>query len=161
MVNSLFSLIVNDNRISKIENLSDIFPNLQNLVLMNNRISDLNEFSKLASNPKLERLYLLNNPVCSKPDYRLFVISRLPQLKVLDFQKVKESERRLAREKFGEFSLPTQIEYLAKLTKKEKIRLIIEKTTSLEEINRLEVLLRSGQLNEELLNKKLMEFKLI
>ena len=128
---------------------------------MDNRIADLNEINKLIMNTRLERLYLQNNPVCAKPDYRLFVISRLPHLKVLDFQKVKRSERQAAREKFGEFSLPSQIEFLQKLTKKEKIKLLIEKTNSLEEMNRLEVLLRSGQMTDDLLNQKLMEYKLI
>ncbi len=128
---------------------------------MDNKIADLNEINKLPLNTKLERLYLLNNPICAKPDYRLFVISRLPQLKVLDFQKVKDSERQAARKMFGEFSLPSQIEFLQKLTKKEKIRLLIEKTNSLEEMNRLEVLLKSGQMTDDLLNRRLMEYRLI
>jgi hypothetical protein len=32
---------------------------------------------------------LLRNPVTNKPYYRLFVIHKLPQLRVLDFQRIK------------------------------------------------------------------------
>ena len=33
---------------------------------------------------------LLRNPVTNKPHYRLYVINKLPQLKVLDFQRIKQ-----------------------------------------------------------------------
>lgn len=32
---------------------------------------------------------LLRNPVTNKKHYRLYVISKIPQIRVLDFQKVK------------------------------------------------------------------------
>lgn len=39
-----------------------------------------------------------------KAEYRLYVLSLLPQLKVLDFQKVKDKERDLAKQRFGDGS---------------------------------------------------------
>jgi hypothetical protein len=35
-------------------------------------------------------LSLLHNSVVSKPNYRLFVIHKFPNLKILDFKKVKD-----------------------------------------------------------------------
>jgi len=42
---------------------------------------------------KLEHLSLLDNVVCRRENYRLYVISLVPQLKSLDFKKVKQVER--------------------------------------------------------------------
>ena len=128
---------------------------------MNNRISDLSELSKLSTCGKLQRLFLLNNPVTQQPNYRLFVISRLPQLKVLDFEKVKQSERVESARIFGSFSLEEQKALLSKLTKKEKIKLLIEKTKGIDQLNRLELLLKSGELTDEMLDKRLMEYRLL
>lgn len=50
------------------------------------------------------------------------MIHRIPSLKVLDFQRIKQEERVKAKELFGELSLLSQKEKLAKMTKKEKIK---------------------------------------
>ncbi len=47
----------------------------------------------LGSLQKLKHLSLIDNTVTKKADYRLYVLSILPQLKVLDFQKVKDKVR--------------------------------------------------------------------
>ncbi len=44
----------------------------------------------LSSVKTLTMLSLLHNAVVSKPNYRLFVIHKFPNLRVLDFKKVKE-----------------------------------------------------------------------
>ena len=155
------TLILNDNKIVVIETISDLFPKLESLSLMNNLISDFNELSKLATCANLKRLFLLNNPVVQQPNYRLFVISRLPQLKVLDFEKVKQTERLESAKLFGSFSLEEQKIFLAKLTKKEKIKLLIEKTKGIDQLNRLELLLKSGELTDEVLDRRLMEYRLL
>ena len=160
-LNSLRSLLLNSNKISRIDQISDMFPRLETLSLNDNRIADLNEIAKLSKLPKLERLYLLNNPITLNPEYRIFVISRLPNLKVLDFQKVKEKERKEGIDKYGAFSFEDQLKFVERLTKKEKIKLLIEKTKGLEQLNRLEILLKSGEVSDEVLTKKLMEFRLI
>ena len=103
----------------------------------------------------------MNNPIVEKENYRLFVISRIPQLKVLDFQKVRKAEREESARIFGVFSLENQRAYISKLTQKEKIKLLIEKSKALDELERLENLLRTGEIRDDLLDKKLMEFKLI
>ena len=151
------TLILNNNKINRIESLSEFFPNLENLSLMNNSIRDLEQLSKLITNQKLRRLYLMNNPIAELEDYKDFIVSRLPQLKVLDFQKIKESDRERARKKFGEVSLESQRELIGKLTKSEKIKMLIEKTRNLNDVNELEMLLKSGELSEKILNRKLLE----
>jgi len=72
-----------------ISKIHDSFPKLENLILTNNRITSLKQIDNLADCKNLIRLSMLNSPVTQKKNYRLYVISRLPNLKVLDFQKVK------------------------------------------------------------------------
>ena len=38
---------------------------------------------------QLQHLSLVGNPITKEPNYRLYVIHKLPQLRVFDFQKVK------------------------------------------------------------------------
>ena len=61
--NSLKTLILNNNRIERIENLGTCLPNLKNLILMNNRLSTFNQISSLRYLKNLERLVLMHNPV--------------------------------------------------------------------------------------------------
>lgn len=78
---------------------------------------------------------------------------------MLDFQRIKKDEREKAKVMFGDLSLPSQREKLAKMTKKEKIKLAIEKATTIEEVNRLSMLLKIGELSEAILDQKLIEYK--
>ena len=125
--NRLKTLLLNNNKISRISNLGDSLRSLENLSLMNNRISDLKEIDNLYTCKNLIRLVLYNNIITQvglkirfifqkrffdlwerglfrlimlvysfnikAPDYRLYVISRIPNLKVLDFQRVTHKER--------------------------------------------------------------------
>jgi histone acetyltransferase (RNA polymerase elongator complex component) len=52
------------------------------------------------------------------------VIHRIPTLKVLDFQRIKQEERDHAKQLYGELSLLSQKEKLAKMSKKEKIKVV-------------------------------------
>ena len=72
-----------------IGNFHDSLPKLENLIMTNNRIVSLSQIDNLANCKNLVRLSLLNSPVTQKKNYRSYVISRIPGLKVLDFQKVK------------------------------------------------------------------------
>lgn len=126
---SLRTLNLTNNHVSKIDNISDAFPNLENLVLLGNKLSDLREIDNLSYCRNLTRLYLLNNTfteVVSRhsedPNYRYYVIHRIPTLKVLDFQRIKQEEKAKAKELYGELSLLTQKEKLAKMSKKDKIK---------------------------------------
>mmetsp|Transcript_6212 Transcript_6212/g.8419 ORF Transcript_6212/g.8419 Transcript_6212/m.8419 type:complete len:273 (+) Transcript_6212:363-1181(+) len=105
------TLLLNNNRIARIaEDLQGI-PNVETLVLTGNRLSNLADLDNLSTLRKLMRLSLLDNVVTKKENYRLYVIHRLPNLKLLDFSKVKQKEREAARLKFGELvAAPVAIE---------------------------------------------------
>jgi len=92
----LNTLILTNNRIKTIHGIAECLPNLENLFLMNNKISDLREVAKLGKCRKLQRLVLINNSVTQQLNYRPFVISRIPSLKILDFNVVTAKERRQA-----------------------------------------------------------------
>lgn len=104
----LRSLIVTNNRISKIEDVSELLPNLENLCLMSNKITDLSEIDNLANMSKLERLVLTNNVITEVAilimqitNYRLYVIQKIPSLRILDFKKISRKERVEAIKMFG------------------------------------------------------------
>uniref|UniRef100_A0A453JEU1 U2A'/phosphoprotein 32 family A C-terminal domain-containing protein n=3 Tax=Aegilops tauschii subsp. strangulata TaxID=200361 RepID=A0A453JEU1_AEGTS len=100
-LNRLGTLVASHNRINHIcSNIGELLPNLHTLVLMNNDITSLAEIDPLAALPKLKSLYLLENPVTEKPDYRFYVIHGLKHLMSLDFEKVKPQERTTAAHKF-------------------------------------------------------------
>jgi U2 small nuclear ribonucleoprotein A' len=96
-LSKLRSLYVNNNRISRLsESLGTSLPNLEWLVLTNNRVAKFAELDKcLAGLTRLKYLSLMDNPVAMKrvSEYRLFVISRCPGLKMLDYKKVTAAER--------------------------------------------------------------------
>ncbi|XP_037553175.1 U2 small nuclear ribonucleoprotein A' [Nematolebias whitei] len=101
LLRRLKTILMNNNRICRIgENLEQALPGLRELVLTNNNIQDLGDLDPLASVKTLTLLSLLRNPVTNKKHYRLYVISKLPQLRVLDFQKVKLKERQEAEKMF-------------------------------------------------------------
>lgn len=90
-------LLLNNNRIFKIaKNLEQSIPNLERLILTNNSIQELSDIDPLSNLTNLKVLSLLNNPVASKDNYRHYVIHKLTNLKLLDFNKVKQSEREQA-----------------------------------------------------------------
>jgi len=90
-------VLLNNNRIYKIaKNLEQSIPNLERLILTNNCIQELHDLDRLAGLKNLTTISLLNNPVTKKENYRLYVIHKLPTLKVLDFNKVKRQEREQA-----------------------------------------------------------------
>ncbi len=103
-LNRLGSLFLANNSISRID--AEFFspaqlPRLHTLVLTGNRLLDLGDLKPLAAfKTQLKHLSLLDNPVVKKPHYRLFVISRLPGLKTLDFKRVKRVEVEEAQKMF-------------------------------------------------------------
>uniref|UniRef100_A0A1L1RNQ6 Small nuclear ribonucleoprotein A' n=1 Tax=Gallus gallus TaxID=9031 RepID=A0A1L1RNQ6_CHICK len=90
LLRRLKTLLMNNNRICRIgEGLEQALPSLTELVLTNNNISELGELDPLSSIKSLTYLSILRNPVTNKKHYRLYVIYKVPQVRVLDFQKVK------------------------------------------------------------------------
>uniref|UniRef100_A0A7N8YAT3 Small nuclear ribonucleoprotein polypeptide A' n=1 Tax=Mastacembelus armatus TaxID=205130 RepID=A0A7N8YAT3_9TELE len=101
LLKRLKTLLMNNNRICRIgENLEQSLPSLTELVLTNNNIQELGDLDPLASVKTLTLLSLLRNPVTNKKHYRLYVINKIPQIRVLDFQKVKLKERQEAEKMF-------------------------------------------------------------
>ncbi|CAD7930639.1 unnamed protein product [Amoebophrya sp. A25] len=79
-------------------------PNLEAIVLTKNKIRDLVDLEPLAKCKKLQRLTLRENEICAGEYYRQFVIylMRDTPLKILDFQKITQTEREEARQLFEE-----------------------------------------------------------
>lgn len=71
------------------DGLGEVIPNLETLILTNNHLQELGDLDPLAEFPKLTYLSLISNPVANKQHYRSYVIQKLPNLRVLDFRKVK------------------------------------------------------------------------
>lgn len=78
-------------------NLEQPFPALVSLDLSHNRYTDLTGLlPKLAKMPKLKQLYLDGNPLCLRRQYRVSVISALPNLTMLDGMAVDAAAREVA-----------------------------------------------------------------
>ena len=92
---ALTTLLLSNNEISKIApTFGKNFPRLENLILTNNKvlhkqIKNFTQIDNFLNCKQLKRLSLLNNQITSLPNYRLYVIFKIPSLAVLDFQKVK------------------------------------------------------------------------
>ncbi|GIQ80934.1 hypothetical protein KIPB_001814 [Kipferlia bialata] len=83
------------NRIDVIENLERC-ESLSKLDLTANYIGDYRGVKCLQGLEFLSDLYLLGNPCCKVPHYRAYVISTLPQLKLLDGTEITRPERIVA-----------------------------------------------------------------
>jgi U2 small nuclear ribonucleoprotein A' len=173
LLNRVTSIFASNNRIATIaEDLGSKVANLETLVLINNRVENLADLDPLATCKKLSTLSLLKNNVTNKPHYRLYLINRVPSLKILDFRKVKEKERTEAKKLFGGKegeklkkdiaslrSVPTQAAANEGLTpeQKQRIKDAIGRAQSLEEIQKLELVLQSGKMPKELAEKQATE----
>ncbi|KAL7854442.1 hypothetical protein SRHO_G00166320 [Serrasalmus rhombeus] len=168
LLKRLKTVLINNNRICRIgENLEQSLPSLKELVLTSNNIQELGDLDPLASVKTLTLLSLLRNPVTNKKHYRLYVINKLPQIRVLDFQKVKLKERQEAEKMFKGKRGAQLAKDIAKRTKTftpgvglqadkkkmgpsaadvEAIKNAIANATSLAEVERLKGLLQSGQI---------------
>uniref|UniRef100_A0A674N7V7 Small nuclear ribonucleoprotein polypeptide A' n=1 Tax=Takifugu rubripes TaxID=31033 RepID=A0A674N7V7_TAKRU len=150
------------NRICRIgENLEQALPNLRELILTSNNIQELGDLDPLATIKTLSLLSLLRNPVTNKKHYRLYVINKLPQLRVLDFQKVKLKERQEAEKMFkgkrGAQLAKDIVHHRRRRTLGEEetgpsqadveaIKNAIANASSLAEVERLKGMLQAGQI---------------
>ena len=130
---------------------------------MRNRLSNFKQISSLRYLKKLERLVLLHNPVThvspltEKRDYRLFVVAMLPSLRILDFQKVTNKERVEAKEQFGGSFDKGLVKELEEMKIHDKVKLALEKARTVEEVNQIELLLKTSKISEELLDKMIYQ----
>mmetsp|Transcript_23591 Transcript_23591/g.41815 ORF Transcript_23591/g.41815 Transcript_23591/m.41815 type:complete len:175 (-) Transcript_23591:803-1327(-) len=103
----LTTFLLSHNQISRIlPSFAKNLPRMENLVLTYNRISSLKEIDNLVAFQYLKRLSLIGNLVTKLPDYRLYVIHKLPNLHFLDFQRVCLAERQAAARLFDEDGNP-------------------------------------------------------
>jgi len=87
----LRTVLLANNRISVLsQSLHLSVPNLTTLVLTNNNISELGDLEPLKDVKSLKYLSLLGNPVREKKWYRDWLVWRIPGLRVLDFQRIKD-----------------------------------------------------------------------
>ncbi|KAK8797802.1 hypothetical protein WA171_005333 [Blastocystis sp. BT1] len=93
----LHTLLLNNNLVSKItKGLGANVPHCACLVLTNNRISSFSEIEHLQDWPSLSNLSLVDNPIVNEKDFRIRIVSILPNLRVLNFQKVTMKEKEAA-----------------------------------------------------------------
>lgn len=172
-------IIINNNRVVRIgTELHETVPNLETIILTNNCLQELADLQPLSRLEHLQYLSLLGNPVVTRPHYRLFVIHLLPSLRVLDFRRVRLAEKQRAAKLFstkqkqqkpqavstfvpGEKprgAVPQEEESESTRATAEQTRLLkqaIARATSLQEIEHLHQVLRSGVVPDAQLLKKL------
>ena len=85
------------------------------------------------------------------------MISLLPHLRVLDFQRVTNKERAQAKEQFGREGQESLVKELEEMKIHEKVKLALEKARTVEEVNRIELLLKTSKISEELLDKMIQQ----
>jgi len=101
LLRRLQTLLLANNRVASISpSLHLSAPNLRTLVLTNNNISELGDLEPLKEFRSLQYLSLLGNPVREKKWYREWLAWRLPALRVLDFQRIRDKERTTAKSLF-------------------------------------------------------------
>ncbi|GMT15251.1 hypothetical protein PFISCL1PPCAC_6548, partial [Pristionchus fissidentatus] len=92
---------LHNNRIQFVaSNLGESLLKLRTLALTNNNLCELGDIDGLVTYEKLEYLTLIGNPITHKPQYRLCVIYKLPQVSPLFPQEISRAEREEAQKMF-------------------------------------------------------------
>jgi U2 small nuclear ribonucleoprotein A' len=141
---------------------------LRHLILTYNNLEDLHELESLATLTSLEQLSLLRNPVIHKPNYRYFLIYKIPNLRILDFCRIRKKERDKAQSLFGGTEGEEKLKEIKAKTKTfvpgepvpvatatkgpsfdemTRIREAIANAKSLDEVKELEALLKAGEIS--------------
>lgn len=107
--------------------------NLETLSLINNEISTLDKIPEFIN---LQSIYLMGNPITN---YRLQLIKSIPTLKVIDFQRVKESERKMAIELSDDSIINTNSTIITNVQQLDVDQ--IKQATTLDQLESLENLL--------------------
>lgn len=94
LLKRLQTLLLANNRISAVSpSIHLSVPNLTTLVLTNNNITELGDLEPLKELKNLKYVSLMGNPVREKKWYREWLAWRLPGLRVLDFQRIRDKVR--------------------------------------------------------------------
>ncbi|KAF8362543.1 mog-2, partial [Pristionchus pacificus] len=182
LLKRLQALYLHNNRVQFISsNLGESLPKLKTLTLTNNNLCELGDIDGLATCEKLEYLTLIGNPITHKPHYRSYVIFKLPQVRVLDFKRIRLAEREEAKKQFkgkknakkrAEVAKHSEMpvdELAAELEKsgvrggsrivneedKQKIKDAIKNAKNLVEIEYLQQILASGRIPEKGWNRQM------
>lgn len=111
-------LLLNNNRIVRIDDfLHESLPNLHTIILTGNNIQELSDLEPLIHLKNLETLCLLVNPVSTKPYYREYIAYKFPQIKLLDFRKIKLKDRKEAQDFFKSKQGKDMLKEIAKKSK--------------------------------------------
>lgn len=101
LLKRLSTLLVSNNRVAHISpTLAKSIPNLTSLCLTNNAVSELGDLVPLGELKQLEYLSLVGNPVREKKYYREWLIFNCKSLRVLDYQRIQDKERKSAKTLF-------------------------------------------------------------
>ncbi|KAL4069472.1 L domain-like protein [Scleroderma citrinum] len=101
LLKRLRTLLLANNRITTISpSIHLSVPNLTTLVVTGNNISELGDLEPLKELKGLQYLSLLGNPVREKKWYREWLAWRIPSLRVLDFQRIRDKERNTGKSMF-------------------------------------------------------------
>lgn len=170
----LHVLLLTNNRISRIaEDAFDPIPNMQSIVLTGNKLEKLIDLEPLFKLKDLQRLSLLDNPVTKVKHYRPYMIFKAaPSLRMLDFCRIKDKERKAAALLFSGDRGKRLLEEIAPVRSAakdvaekaeaekqkvgpspaviERIKQAIAEAETIEEVTRLEKALKSGVLPEDL-----------
>ncbi|XP_040604701.1 dynein regulatory complex subunit 3 [Mesocricetus auratus] len=95
---NLEDLSLSNNRISKMDSL-DALVKLQVLSLGNNQISNIMNILYLRRFTDLRTLTLSGNPVAEAEEYKMFIYAYLPDLVYLDFRRIDEQAKEMAKMK--------------------------------------------------------------
>ncbi|KAJ9590188.1 hypothetical protein L9F63_016677 [Diploptera punctata] len=167
LLKRLKCLLLNNTALRVTDGLEQCLPNLDTLILTGNLIQELADLDPLTSVKSLRTLSLLHNPVTTRQHYRLYVAYKFPHLRLLDFRKIKMKEREDANTLFKSKKGKELQKEIAKKSKtfvpgagipdtskptgptpeeRWRIKKAIENAGSLEEVERLNRLLQSGQI---------------
>ncbi|CAE7726304.1 unnamed protein product [Symbiodinium pilosum] len=166
-------LMLMNNRISRIApDCFDPIPNIVSLVLTGNKLEKLVDLEPITQLKNLERLSLMDNPVTKVKHFRPYMIHKSSKtLRILDFNRIKDKERKAATLLFAgergkklleEIAPPRVVgkeptEKVADVSKSgpspeviERIKKAIAEAETIEEVTRLEKALKSGILPDDL-----------
>merc|ERR1711907_191770 len=154
------------------EDCFDPLPFIVSVILTGNKLEKLVDLEPLTRLKTLERLSLLENPVTKVKHYRPYMINKCSKtLRILDFNRIKDKERKAAGLLFAhergkklleEIAPPRVIKEMsdkpadgaAKLGPSpeviERIKRAIAEAETIEEVTRLERALKSGVLPDDL-----------
>ena len=139
-------------------------PHLESLILTNNKISKFEEINKIAATcATLLRFSLLGNIVTQLPNYRMYVIFKMPNLRVLDFQKVTLKERIAAKKLFESAAGAVALKEISLREgdieaniKKDK-KLVGQKRTEAEQVSEEQLVLRIAEIEKLIENATSLE----